>query len=150
MIQRYYVPEGCEGKCDTGWFVRYTDHLALPAEKDEAEQNTRLFLALNHGHKGIYLDDGEIQCGECRPNWDYKKPSLLTVAKVAVGVLLEQIAALTAERLSAQTSNADKAIIIMQLRVTNAKQAEEIGRLREAMDALQGNPTAAGKKEKKP
>ncbi len=64
----------------------------LKAEAREA----RIFLALNHGHRGIYLDDGEIQCGECKPNWDYKTPSLLTVSRVAMSVLLEKLSRLTA------------------------------------------------------
>lgn len=63
-------------------------------EMEEAEREARICLALNHGHKGIYLDDGEIQCSSCKPNWNYKTASLLTVAKVAMGVLLTDNAAL--------------------------------------------------------
>jgi hypothetical protein len=66
-------------------------------EKDAEIIAGKICLALNHGHKGIYLDDGEIQCGECKPNWDYKRASLLTAVKVATGELLYQIAALTTE-----------------------------------------------------
>jgi len=36
----------------------------------------RKFIWLNHGHKGMYGDDGEMQCAECRNKygfWDWKR-----------------------------------------------------------------------------
>ena len=36
----------------------------------------RRMLWLGHGHKGMYGDDGEMQCGECASEygfWDWKR-----------------------------------------------------------------------------
>ncbi len=66
-------------------------------ELEDAEHEARIVLALNHGHKGIYRDDGEIQCGACNPAWNYKMLPLLTVVKTAMGVLAADLARLRAE-----------------------------------------------------
>lgn len=39
----------------------------------------RRMLWLNHGHKGMYGDDGEMQCGECLHEygfWDWKRTDI--------------------------------------------------------------------------
>jgi hypothetical protein len=49
-----------------------------PAAEQETEKRIREYLWLSHGHKGIYGDDGEMQCAECAPfgAWDYKREPL--------------------------------------------------------------------------
>jgi hypothetical protein len=62
---------------------------ASPApESREAldEQAVREWLWFNHGHVGLYGDDGELQCSACSP-WDYKRAPLLDVVKAAVAAL---------------------------------------------------------------
>ena len=78
------------------------DHLAALAEKDNADLELRLFIALNHGHEGIYLDDGEIQCGRCMQLsktfervWDYKRNPLPQLIRQALLARNQQIASLT-------------------------------------------------------
>jgi len=44
------------------------------------DENTilRRLLWINHGHTGMYGDDGEMQCGECLSEygfWDWKRTS---------------------------------------------------------------------------
>ena len=42
----------------------------------------RQMLWLNHGHKGMYGDDGEMQCGECSHEygfWDWKRTSIAEI-----------------------------------------------------------------------
>ena len=57
----------------------------------------REVLWLNHGHSGLYGDDGEMQCGACMTDswpeklWDYKRSDIVTLTKKAMGVLLTQI-----------------------------------------------------------
>ncbi len=53
----------------------------------EEINKTRLVLLLNHGHSGAYLDDGEMQCGDCAPNWDYGRPLLSEITKRVVFAL---------------------------------------------------------------
>lgn len=39
----------------------------------------RYMLWISHGHKGIYGDDGEMQCGECIHEygfWDWKRTDI--------------------------------------------------------------------------
>jgi len=45
---------------------------------EELEQKYRKELWLNHGHHGLYGDDGEMQCIECHPYGatDYKRDPL--------------------------------------------------------------------------
>jgi cell division protein FtsB len=69
----------------------------------------RKFLWLNHGHKSVYGDDGEMQCSACMPNWNYKEMDIETVVRVAVGSLLEQIAVLTAEKTLWKATAGDEA-----------------------------------------
>jgi hypothetical protein len=76
---------------DEGRYVLYTDHLAALAEKDEEDKRVRMFLLFNHGHSAPYLDDGEMQCGECRPNWDYKRLPLKTLVSQFLGLRAEQL-----------------------------------------------------------
>lgn len=37
-----------------------------------------------HGHVGIYGDDGEMQCGQCSPNWDYKRAPLMELVNAVL------------------------------------------------------------------
>ena len=48
-------------------------------ELEEESMEVRCFLLFNHGHEGQYLDDGELQCSACLPNWDYKRLPLKTL-----------------------------------------------------------------------
>lgn len=66
------------------------------AKKDEDDKQVRLFLLFNHGHSAPYIDDGEMQCGECMPIWDYKRLPLKTLISQFMGLQAEQIAALQA------------------------------------------------------
>lgn len=54
-------------------------------EVHELEQKYRKELWLNHGHRGIYGDDGEMQCIECHPygTTDYKRDPLGKVEHAA-------------------------------------------------------------------
>lgn len=74
------------------------------------ERSLREYLWLSHGHKGVYGDDGEMQCGECFPLshlYDYKREPLeklveatrlarQTVNQKALAAALEQAKALSA------------------------------------------------------
>ena len=66
-------------------------------ELEAADYNARLALLLNHGHSCAYTDDGELQCGECRPNWDYKKLPIKTLIFQLVGLAQERENRLKAE-----------------------------------------------------
>lgn len=51
-------------------------------EVNEEAGKARMILLFNHGHKGQYVDDGEMQCGACgAANYDFKKPSLSELVK---------------------------------------------------------------------
>jgi hypothetical protein len=50
----------------------------------ETEKILRAYLWLGHGHSGVYGDDGEMQCAQCRPVWDYKRAPLAEVIQQAV------------------------------------------------------------------
>lgn len=51
----------------------------------------RKLLWLNHGHKGMYGDDGEMQCGECMQEfgfWDWKRTPINEIeSKIQIGNL---------------------------------------------------------------
>lgn len=55
-------------------------HNACVNEKAEAEarheRDLRELLWLNHGHSGLYGDDGEMQCAACLQHGDYKREPL--------------------------------------------------------------------------
>ena len=50
----------------------------------ETEKMLREYLWFNHGHQGIYGDDGEMQCGQCAPVWDYRRAPLANVVRQAL------------------------------------------------------------------
>ena len=50
----------------------------------------REILWLFHGHSGLYGDDGEMQCGECR--LDYRRDSIETIEKRLAEMGLERMA----------------------------------------------------------
>lgn len=68
---------------------RLEQEIAALKEKIERlsapESSLRRFLWLNHGHTGMYGDDGEMQCGECVPfgAWDYKREPLDMLVRIA-------------------------------------------------------------------
>lgn len=52
----------------------------------------RMALWLNHGHRGIYGDDGEMQCSECYVKYgmgDYKRDTVERVAETFIRALKE-------------------------------------------------------------
>lgn len=48
----------------------------LVSKLGDIDLKYRRMLWLNHGHQGLYGDDGEMQCAQCRPHWDYKRMPL--------------------------------------------------------------------------
>lgn len=54
------------------------------------EMKYRKVLWLSHGHSGLYGDDGEMQCGRCRP-WDYKRAPIEELEKAVFEAELEQM-----------------------------------------------------------
>lgn len=50
--------------------------LELSAENASFEMEIRQRLWMGHGHTGMYGDDGEMQCSECRKYADYKRDPL--------------------------------------------------------------------------
>ena len=65
---------------------------AVTNEVNEEAEKARLVLLLNHGHKAAYLDDGEMQCGDCRGEWDYKRPPLSDLTKMVIFRMNKEIA----------------------------------------------------------
>jgi len=65
---------------------------AVTNEVNEEVGKARLVLLLNHGHKAAYLDDGEMQCGDCRGEWDYKRPPLSNLTKMIIFRMNKEIA----------------------------------------------------------
>lgn len=62
---------------------------ALEAENEAL----RRILWLNHGHAGLYGDDGEMQCGICIVDFKRQKPAAI---EVALNAHTEYVNALTA------------------------------------------------------
>ena len=62
----------------------------------DIEHELRMEWWLNHGHDGLYGDDGEMQCGQCHPVFDYKRAPLAEVKAAAEKARLERIKALLA------------------------------------------------------
>jgi hypothetical protein len=90
------VPDrwGDEARAASSLLARLPSITALsPAERriiaDALRQSSppapdvREWLWLNHGHTGLYGDDGEMQCSRCQP-WDYKRAPMLDVVKAAI------------------------------------------------------------------
>lgn len=48
-------------------------------------------LWLGHGHGGVYGDDGEMACGQCMPNHDYKRQPLIDCVRAAMKALHDRI-----------------------------------------------------------
>lgn len=57
---------------------------------EEIEMLLRREWWINHGHLGIYGDDGEMQCGECRV--DYKRDPLERVQAACHSARLDRAA----------------------------------------------------------
>jgi hypothetical protein len=92
-------------------------------EINEEAGKARLVMLLNHGHEGAYLDDGEMQCGQCGfGDYDFNKPSLSELTKRIVFMLNDKIA-----DLKATVKRTDD--LILTLTDDNEKQAEGIAGL---------------------
>jgi len=67
---------------------------------EELEQKYRKELWLNHGHHGLYGDDGEMQCIECHPYGatDYKRDPLDKVEHATFRARMARAAQIENER----------------------------------------------------
>lgn len=61
--------------------------------EEPTEQWLRQEWWLNHGHSGQYGDDGEMQCGQCAPIWDYKRTPINELREHVQTLRLERVAA---------------------------------------------------------
>jgi len=55
----------------------------------------RKMLWLNHGHKGMYGDDGEMQCSECMHElgfWDWKRTPIEEIESKIAKANLKKLA----------------------------------------------------------
>lgn len=68
-----------DSQCDANDARTAATNALAPAD----EGLLREYLWLSHGHGGVYGDDGEMQCGQCRPVWDYKRAPLGDVIRAA-------------------------------------------------------------------
>jgi hypothetical protein len=93
------APDGITAVCNCAisptWLCpvhhfEFPGHAASPSPKEPQpdtafylEQEVRYLRWISHGHKGIYGDDGEMQCGECAKYgcWDYKNAPLADMRK---------------------------------------------------------------------
>jgi hypothetical protein len=67
---------------------------ALRAEMFGIELRLRQELWLGHGHKGVYGDDGEMQCSECLPlsrMYDYRREPIEKVIEAAETARMAQL-----------------------------------------------------------
>ena len=75
----------------------------------DIEHELRMEWWLNHGHDGLYGDDGEMQCGQCHPVFDYKRAPLAEVKAAAEKARLERIkASLAAARVARGDASAEQ------------------------------------------
>jgi hypothetical protein len=88
-----------QGGCDGAPY----DQMQVAADCIDAQQaeidrlkaevlTIRKLLWVGHGHRGLYGDDGELQCAQCSPAYDYKNGRLEDVVRQAISVLTEQVA----------------------------------------------------------
>jgi len=121
------------------WTERIKELEAELAEKDtilkeveEEAEKVRFVLILNHGHKGQYFDDGEMQCSECGfGNYDFKAPSLSEITKRIVFSLNHQLS--EKEREIADWKREYRLINAAQL-----KGEEQIAALKAEREAMKG------------
>jgi len=55
----------------------------------------RSMLWLSHGHKGMYGDDGEMQCGECAHEygfWDWRRTDINEIEAKMIKANLKKLA----------------------------------------------------------
>jgi prefoldin subunit 5 len=83
----------------------------------------REYLWIHHGHQGVYGDDGERQCGQCAPTWDYKRAPLEQVALAAFKAMQAQVATLTSDLAQARAERVTVDALRAALR--KAKEAAE-------------------------
>lgn len=100
----------------TGDVVRWTDHNAimtvminklttLATDADELELKYRKQLWLSHGHKGLYGDDGEMQCSECivYGAMDYKRDPLDKIEAAHHNACMLRVARIIIEKSQEET-----------------------------------------------
>lgn len=58
----------------------------------ELEMDLRREWWLNHGHDGLYGDDGEMQCSRCGPVWDYKRAPMDEIRAAVALARLQRVA----------------------------------------------------------
>lgn len=81
---------------DGNWiaaFVGLEEIAAMARESMAREDEIRRLKWSSHGHRGIYGDDGEMQCGECAPYGcvDYKREPLDKVDRAYRMALYERV-----------------------------------------------------------
>ena len=59
------------------------------AELINDEMEIRRALWSQHGHFGIYGDDDEMQCGECKPARDFKREPVIELVRAILSLLYE-------------------------------------------------------------
>lgn len=57
---------------------------------EEREDELRRLLWLNHGHEGLYGDDGEMQCNRCP--LDFKRATVEEISRVFNANALKKLA----------------------------------------------------------
>lgn len=73
------------------------------AEPASVERELRLELWLNHGHIGVYGDDGEMQCSACGPKfWDFRRTPILELVGHVKMLRMQKYSASSAPALKAQ------------------------------------------------
>jgi hypothetical protein len=81
--------------CDSHEQLR-SDLATARAERQDMELELRKHWWLGHGHRGIYGDDGEMQCAECGAAygvWDYKRATLHDVRLAFFGAQSDRLRA---------------------------------------------------------
>ena len=114
--------------------VLFSAAKAIEEERDrllDKDYGARLALLLNHGHDAPYTDDGELQCAECRPNWDYRRLPIKTLIFQLVGLHKEEVDRLKAElALEKQRNRCGEAVIRENERMT-----KELAEARKIMES---------------
>ncbi len=68
--------------------------------KETEEMILRQMLWLNHGHTGMYGDDGEMQCAECLREygfWDWKRTPAVEMQSRIITTKLRKMEKVTDE-----------------------------------------------------
>jgi DNA repair exonuclease SbcCD ATPase subunit len=97
----YHCPTFENRPCGKLLEVENANLLAALEEQEREGNDFRQWLWLNHGHITLYGDDGEMQCQECFPVYDYKRFALKELITQVIEVQNEQAEA-TMAKLRAQ------------------------------------------------